>query len=179
MIEEKVQSINYREHRIKYNYSRAVCANLESGYHQLVEILSSHEWDESIHHFKIIKQPQIIKKKNIFAELIMGWNLDTNFGKWNYLRCLGLTRHLLKDLGVGSIGAAVVISKLPQTAHAIGRAMFWLHTKSFHPDWAAQNRFIAAILAEGGYTSSEQALEAKRMGQCCGCHQGSHQSRYR
>lgn len=76
----------------------------------------------------------------------------------------------------GSIGAAVAVSKLlslssTQTAHAIGlaatqvvglREMFGSHTKSFHPGRAAQNGLMAAVLAQGGYTSSEQALEAKR-----------------
>ena len=76
----------------------------------------------------------------------------------------------------GSIGAAVGVSKLlslsvPQTAHAIGlgatqvtglREMFGSHTKSFHIGRAAQNGLLAAVLAQGGYTSSEQALEAKR-----------------
>jgi aconitate decarboxylase len=76
----------------------------------------------------------------------------------------------------GSIGAAVAVSKLlslstTQTAHAIGiaatqvvglREMFGSHTKSFHPGRAAQNGLMAAVLAEKGYTSSEQALEAKR-----------------
>ncbi|KAL1863078.1 hypothetical protein VTK73DRAFT_6458 [Phialemonium thermophilum] len=76
----------------------------------------------------------------------------------------------------GSIGAAVAVSKLlslstVQTAHAIGiaatqvvglREMFGSHTKSFHVGRAAQNGLMAAVLAQGGYTSSEQALEAKR-----------------
>lgn len=58
-----------------------------------------------------------------------------------------------------------------QTAHAIGlaatqvtglREMFGSHTKSFHPGRAAQNGLLAAIFAEEDYTSSVQALEAKR-----------------
>lgn len=40
--------------------------------------------------------------------------------------------------------------------------MFGSHTKSFHPGRAAQNGLLAAILAEEDYTSSAQALEAKR-----------------
>jgi aconitate decarboxylase len=40
--------------------------------------------------------------------------------------------------------------------------MFGSHTKSFHPGRAAQSGMMAAVLAQGGYTSSEQALEAKR-----------------
>jgi aconitate decarboxylase len=70
----------------------------------------------------------------------------------------------------------VAVSKLlslstSQTAHAIGiaatqvvglREMFGSHTKSFHPGRAAQNGLMAAVLAQRGYTSSEQTLEAKR-----------------
>lgn len=56
-------------------------------------------------------------------------------------------------------------------AHAIGiasvqvtglREMFGSDTKSFHPGRAAQNGLLAALLAEQGFTSSPQALEAKR-----------------
>jgi len=76
----------------------------------------------------------------------------------------------------GGIGAAVGVGKLmhlseEQMAHAIGlaavqvvglREMFGSDTKSFHPGRAAQSGFIAALLAEKGYTSSLKALEAKR-----------------
>ncbi|KAF5611939.1 immune-responsive 1 [Fusarium subglutinans] len=77
---------------------------------------------------------------------------------------------------VGSIGAAVAVSKVlglspTKTTHAIGlaatqvtglREMFGSHCKSFHVGRAAQNGLLAAVMAEGGYTSSEGALEAKR-----------------
>ncbi|KAF4334713.1 immune-responsive 1 [Fusarium beomiforme] len=77
---------------------------------------------------------------------------------------------------VGSIGAAVAVSKIlglspTKTTHAIGlaatqvtglREMFGAHCKSFHPGRAAQSGLLAAVMAEGGYTSSEGALEAKR-----------------
>ncbi|KAJ5795136.1 hypothetical protein N7457_001735 [Penicillium paradoxum] len=77
---------------------------------------------------------------------------------------------------VGSIGAAVAVAKLlalsaDQVAHAIGvaatqvtglREMFGSHTKSFHPGRAAQNGLVAGLLAREGFTSSVQALEAKR-----------------
>ncbi|KAI7272795.1 hypothetical protein KC345_g7065 [Hortaea werneckii] len=76
----------------------------------------------------------------------------------------------------GSIGAAVGVGKLmkldeEQIAHAIGlaavqvvglREMFGSDTKSFHPGRAAQSGMMAALMAEKGYTSSLQALEAKR-----------------
>lgn len=60
---------------------------------------------------------------------------------------------------------------MSETAHAIGlaatqvvglREMFGSHTKSFHPGRAAQCGLLAAVMAKGGYTSSEKALEAKR-----------------
>ncbi|KAI7153364.1 hypothetical protein KC349_g8407 [Hortaea werneckii] len=76
----------------------------------------------------------------------------------------------------GSIGAAVGVGKLmkldeEQMAHAIGlaavqviglREMFGGDTKAFHPGRAAQSGLMAALMAERGYTSSLQALEAKR-----------------
>lgn len=76
----------------------------------------------------------------------------------------------------GSVGAAVAVGKLmnldeERMAHAIGiaasqvtglREMFGSDTKSFHPGRAAQNGLLAAVLAEQGFTSSLQALEAKR-----------------
>ncbi|KAF5644904.1 immune-responsive 1 [Fusarium sp. NRRL 52700] len=77
---------------------------------------------------------------------------------------------------VGSIGAAVAVSRIlelspTKTTHAIGlaatqvtglREMFGSHCKSFHVGRAAQNGLLAAVMAEGGSTSSESALEAKR-----------------
>jgi aconitate decarboxylase len=57
-----------------------------------------------------------------------------------------------------------------QTTHAIGiaatqvtglREMWGSHTKSFHIGRAAQNGLLAALLAQGGFTSTEHVLEAK------------------
>ncbi|KAK2682227.1 MmgE/PrpD superfamily, domain 2 [Fusarium oxysporum f. sp. vasinfectum] len=77
---------------------------------------------------------------------------------------------------VRSIGAGVAVSKIlwlfpTKTTHAIGlaatqvtglREMFSSHCKSFHVGRSAQNGLLAAVMAEGGYTSSQGALEAKR-----------------
>jgi 2-methylcitrate dehydratase PrpD len=77
---------------------------------------------------------------------------------------------------VGAFGAAVAAGKLlnldeTRMSHAIGlaatqpvglREMFGSMTKSFHPGRAAQNGLLAALLAEKGYTSSLQGIEAKR-----------------
>ncbi|KAM5385831.1 hypothetical protein ACJA88_001981 [Fusarium oxysporum] len=77
---------------------------------------------------------------------------------------------------VRSIGATVAVSKIlglspTKTTHAIGlaatqvtglRKMFGSYCKSFHVGRSAQNGLLAAVMAEGGYTSSQGALEAKR-----------------
>lgn len=77
---------------------------------------------------------------------------------------------------VGTIGAAAAIAKLQGLDHqrfsyAIGlaateptglREMFGTMTKPFHPGKAAMNGLMAALLAESGFTSSTQSLEAKR-----------------
>jgi 2-methylcitrate dehydratase PrpD len=77
---------------------------------------------------------------------------------------------------VGVFGAAIAAGKLlgldeERMCHAIGlaatqpvgvREMFGSMTKSFHPGRAAQNGLLAAFLAEKGYTSSLQGIEAKR-----------------
>jgi 2-methylcitrate dehydratase PrpD len=73
-------------------------------------------------------------------------------------------------------GAAVAAGKVlgldeVRMCHAIGlaatqpvglREMFGSMTKSFHPGRAAQSGMLAALLAEKGYTSSLQGIEAKR-----------------
>jgi 2-methylcitrate dehydratase PrpD len=76
----------------------------------------------------------------------------------------------------GVFGAAVAAGRIlglddVRMCHAIGlaatqpvgiREMFGSMTKSFHPGRAAQNGMLAAFLAEKGYTSSLQGIEAKR-----------------
>ncbi|KAI0011854.1 hypothetical protein F4779DRAFT_571525 [Xylariaceae sp. FL0662B] len=75
----------------------------------------------------------------------------------------------------GSIGAAVAVGKLigldtTRMQHAIGVAatqvigmqeFFGSMTKSFHIGRATQGGMLAALLAQNGYTSSLEALEAK------------------
>ena len=76
----------------------------------------------------------------------------------------------------GVFGAAVATGRIlgldeTRMCHAIGlaatqpvgiREMFGSMTKSFHPGRAAQNGMLAALLADKGYTSSLQGIEAKR-----------------
>ncbi|XXG99730.1 hypothetical protein Hte_006071 [Hypoxylon texense] len=75
----------------------------------------------------------------------------------------------------GSVGAAVAVGKLlgldtARLQHAIGiastqvvgmQAFFGSDTKSFHIGRATQGGMLAALLAQGGYTSSPTALEDK------------------
>ncbi|KAI6093213.1 2-methylcitrate dehydratase PrpD [Hypoxylon rubiginosum] len=75
----------------------------------------------------------------------------------------------------GSVGAAVAVGKLigldtAHMQHAIGvastqvvgmQAFFGSDTKSFHIGRATQGGMVAALLAQGGYTSSLTALEDK------------------
>lgn len=76
----------------------------------------------------------------------------------------------------GVFGAAIAAARLlgldvPRTQQAIGlaaaqasglREMFGTMTKPFHVGHAGRNGLFAALLAEAGFTSSLQALEAKR-----------------
>jgi len=76
----------------------------------------------------------------------------------------------------GVFGAAAAIGKLlglsaQQMSWALGIAatqaaglqeVFGSMSKSLHPGRAAQNGFMAAMLARQGFTSSEQAIEGKR-----------------
>lgn len=112
--------------------------------------------------------------KDFLLALIVGIEAECKIGLAVWPEHYDVGWHITST--TGSIGTAVAISKLlglsiSQTCHAVGiaatqvtglREMFGSHTKSFHPGRAAQNGLMAAILAQGGYTSSEQALEAKR-----------------
>jgi len=76
----------------------------------------------------------------------------------------------------GTIGAAAAVAKLQgldeeRYSYALGiaateptglREMFGSMTKPLHPGKAAMNGLMAALLAGWGFTSSAQALEAKR-----------------
>jgi aconitate decarboxylase len=76
----------------------------------------------------------------------------------------------------GSIGAAVAVGKVmglgrEEMRNAIGiaatqvtglREFFGTDTKAFHVGRAAQNGLLAAMLARGGFTAAETAIEGKR-----------------
>ncbi|CAK7226341.1 hypothetical protein SBRCBS47491_006198 [Sporothrix bragantina] len=112
--------------------------------------------------------------KDLIVALVAGIEAECKVGLAVWPEHYDVGWHITSS--TGSIGAAVAVSKVlslstSETAHAIGlaatqvvglREMFGSHTKSFHPGRAAQCGLLAAIMAQGGYTSSEQALEAKR-----------------
>lgn len=115
-----------------------------------------------------------VSGKDLIVALVAGIEAECKVGLAVWPEHYDVGWHITSS--TGSIGAAVAVSKIlnlstPETAHAIGlaatqvvglREMFGSHTKSFHPGRAAQSGLLAAIMAQGGYTSSEQALEAKR-----------------
>ncbi|PCH00143.1 MmgE/PrpD [Penicillium occitanis (nom. inval.)] len=115
-----------------------------------------------------------ISGKDFLLALVVGVEAECKLGFAVWPEHYDVGWHITST--TGSIGAAVAISKLlglsiEQTSHAIGiaatqviglREMFGAHTKSFHPGRAAQSGLMAAVMAQGGYTSSLQALEAKR-----------------
>jgi len=112
--------------------------------------------------------------KDILLALIVGIEAECKMGLAVWPEHYDVGWHITST--TGSIGAAAAVSKLfslsvTQTSHALGiastqvtglREFFGSHTKCFHIGRAAQNGLVAAVLAQGGYTSSEQALEAKR-----------------
>ncbi|KAI7762000.1 hypothetical protein LZL87_004307 [Fusarium oxysporum] len=115
-----------------------------------------------------------ISGKQFITALVAGVEAECKAGLAVWPEHYDLGWHITST--VGSIGAAVAVSKIlglspTKTTHAIGlaatqvtglREMFGSHCKSFHAGRAAQNGLVAAVMAEGGYTSSQDALEAKR-----------------
>jgi len=106
--------------------------------------------------------------------LTLGVEVECRIGNAVFPAHYDIGWHITGTAGV--FGAAAAIGKLlglnaQQMAWAFGlaatqpvglREMFGTMTKSFHPGRSAQNGFTSALLAQKGYTSSEQAIEAKR-----------------
>lgn len=150
--------------------------------------IASHVDDYDDTHLETIIHPTGPVASALFAEaerhdIVPGADFITAFVAGVEAECkLGLSvypEHY--DVGwhitstTGSIGAAVAVGKflgleLDYMQQAIGIAStqvtgmqeyFGSDTKSFHIGRAAQNGLLAALLAQNGYTSSSQGLEAE------------------
>lgn len=115
-----------------------------------------------------------VSGKDLLCALVAGIEASCKLGLAVWPAHYDIGWHITST--TGCIGAAVAVGKLMnldegKMAHAIGlastqnvglREMFGSDTKSFHPGRAAQSGLLAALCAEKGFTSSPQALEAKR-----------------
>jgi 2-methylcitrate dehydratase PrpD len=89
------------------------------------------------------------------AHYKIGWHITGTAGVFGSAAAAGKLLGLSEQQMCWALGLAA--------AQPVGlQEMFGSMTKSFHPGRAAQNGLTAALLAEAGYTASEQGLEAKR-----------------
>ncbi|KAI1072880.1 hypothetical protein LB507_011461 [Fusarium sp. FIESC RH6] len=166
-----------------------VAAKTDAQHAALINGIASHVHDYDDTHLDTIIHPTApvasallavaewkggISGKQFITALVAGIEAECKAGLAVWPQHYDVGWHITST--VGSIGAAVAVSKVLglsplKTTHAIGlaatqvtglREMFGSHCKSFHPGRAAQSGLLAAVMAEGGYTSSEGALEAKR-----------------
>ncbi|NNU80163.1 MmgE/PrpD family protein [Halovulum dunhuangense] len=84
-----------------------------------------------------------------------GWHITGTAGVFGAAAAVGHVIGLNKQQMQWALGLAA-------TQSSGLREMFGTMTKSFHPGRAAQNGMFAALMAEAGYDSSEQGIEAKR-----------------
>jgi 2-methylcitrate dehydratase PrpD len=154
----------------------------------LINGISSHVFDFDDTHLRTVIHPAgpVASALLAFAEhrkvsgedfvnaLALGVEVECRIGNAVFPAHYDIGWHITGTAGV--FGAAAAIGKLlgldtERMAWAFGlaasqpvglREMFGTMTKSFHPGRAAQNGMTSALLAARGYTSSKQALEAKR-----------------
>jgi 2-methylcitrate dehydratase PrpD len=154
----------------------------------LLNGISSHVFDFDDTHLRTVIHPagpvasallafaeyQPVSGEDFVNALVLGVEVECRIGNAVFPAHYDVGWHITGTAGV--FGAAAAVGKLlkldaQQMAWALGlaatqpvglREMFGSMTKSFHPGRAAQNGMTAALLASKGYTSSEQALEAKR-----------------
>jgi len=150
--------------------------------------ISSHVFDFDDTHLKTVIHPagpvasailalaeyQPVSGAEFLHALALGIETECRIGNAVYPDHYHTGWHITGTAGV--FGAAAAAGKLlgldeQRMCWALGlaatqpvglREMFGTMTKSFHPGRAAQNGLTAALLAAGGYTSSDQAIEAKR-----------------
>ena len=154
----------------------------------LLNGISSHVFDYDDTHLKTVIHPagpvasaimalseyRAVSGAEFIHALILGIETECRIGNAVYPDHYAIGWHITGSTGV--FGAAAAVGKLlgldeQQMTWALGiaasqpvglREMFGTMTKSFHPGRAAQNGLTAALLAARGYSSSDQAIEAKR-----------------
>lgn len=104
----------------------------------------------------------------------IGFEVSSRIGNATYPAHYSAGWHSTGSIGVfGAVIAIGLLQKLScsQLSHAIGlaatqsaglRAMFGSMAKSFHPGRAAQNGYVAALLAQHGFTAGKDSLEGPR-----------------
>lgn len=111
--------------------------------------------------------------KDVLEAFILGVEAECRISQAVYPNHYEVGWHITST--AGNFGAAIAAGKIlglnaQQLTHAMGiaasqasglREMFGSMTKPYHPGKAAMNGIMAAILAERGFTSSEQGIEAK------------------
>jgi 2-methylcitrate dehydratase PrpD len=149
--------------------------------------ISSHVFDFDDTHLKTIIHPagpvvsailalaehQPVSGAEFLNALVLGVEVECRIGNAVSPAHYDIGWHITGT--AGTFGAAVAAGKLlrldsQRMAWALGlaatqpvglREMFGTMTKSFHPGRAAQNGLTAALLAAGGYTSSERGIDAR------------------
>lgn len=121
-----------------------------------------------------VAQTRPVPGREFLNALIVGVEVECRIGNAVYPQHYDRGWHITGTAGV--FGAAAAVGRLlgldaRQMTWALGiaatqssglREMFGTMCKSFHPGRAAQNGALAAFLAEAGFDSSEQAIEAPR-----------------
>lgn len=161
---------------------------LDAMHAALLNGISSHVLDYDDTHLKTIVHPagpvaaallalaetRPMSGKALLTALIIGVEVECRIANAVYPDHYDRGWHITGTAGV--FGAAAACGKVlglsqKQMQWALGlaasqsaglREMFGTMTKSFHPGSAAQNGLKAALLAEAGFDSSEQGIEAPR-----------------
>ena len=154
----------------------------------LINGISSHVFDFDDTHLRTVIHPagpvaaailalaeyRPVSGRDFLNALVLGIETECRIGNAVFPDHYDVGWHITGSAGV--FGAAAAAGKLlgldeQRMLWALGlaatqpvglREMFGTMTKSFHPGRAAQNGLTAALMAAGGYTSSNQGIEAKR-----------------
>lgn len=154
----------------------------------LLNGISSHVFDFDDTHLKTIIHPagpvasaalalaeyKPVSGADLLHAFVLGVEVECRIGNAVYPDHYDVGWHITGTAGV--FGAAAAAGKLlgldeQRMTWALGiagtqssgfREMFGTMCKSFHPGRAAQNGLASAFLAERGFTSSNQVIEAKR-----------------